>query len=93
MSGEDKINKFEKTIESTGSKDSKKPETSKTSTTSFSFISTRMGLNNFRFVVPVLARDEDEIQDDEGMKRFFRQMCIHPRRQFDPKISQFRELA
>ena len=86
MSGEDKAKESEKTKESTGSKDSKKPDTSKTSTTtSSSSSSSNMGFGNPRSVVPLLDRDDDEIQDDEGMKRSLRQMCICPPRPFDPK--------
>ena len=85
MSGEDKAKESEKTKESTGSKDSKKPDTSKTSTTSLSSSSSSMGSSNPRSVVPVPDRDEDETQDDEGMKRFLRQMGIRPPRPFDPK--------
>ena len=44
-----------------------------------------MSLGNTRSVVPVPDRDEDETQDDEGMKRSFRQMGIRSRRPFDPK--------
>ena len=53
-----------------------------------------MGLSNPRSVVPVSDRDEDEIQDDEGMKQSLRQMGIRPPRPFDPKKwLQFRELT
>ena len=44
-----------------------------------------MGLSNPRSVVPVTDRDEDETQDDEGIKRSLRQMDIRPPRPFDPK--------
>ena len=85
MSGEDKAKEFEKTKESTGSRDSKKPDTSKTSTNSSNSSSSNMGLGTPRSVVPLLDRDEDEIQDDEGMKRSLRQMGISSPRPFDPK--------
>ena len=48
-----------------------------------------MGSGNPRSVVPVPDRDEDETQDDEGMKRSLRQIGIRPFRPFDPKNRNF----
>ena len=83
MSGENK------TKESTGSKESKKPDTLKTSTTSSCSSSSSMGLGNPRSVVPVFDRDEDELQDDEGIKRSLRQMGIRPLARSIPKNRNF----
>ena len=44
-----------------------------------------MGFGNLRSVVPIFDRDEDEIQHEEGMKRFLGQMGSRPPRPFDPK--------
>ena len=52
-----------------------------------------MSSGNPRSVAPVFDRDEDEAQDDEGMKRSLRQMGIRLPRPFDPKKDRNFELV
>ena len=85
MIGEDKTKESKKTTVTTSSTNSKQRDKSKTLTTSSSSSSSSMGKGNTCSFVPVLDRDEDEIQDDAGMKRSLRQMGIRFPRPFDPK--------